>query len=507
VLVACLFVAVGFVRRVLLPMSACFLHHDMTVTSALREEQRQRKQQQQQQGADADPSASEQQEQQNTSSSSSSGEAQELIAVSRSLVILHDPDVCRTFAAALHGYCKTALAHLDELAAGSHECSGHSCGHDHEHHHERNVASTLRPLQQVVRWLLFSFDVTVAAAEDDSAFRELKASDTAAAADGAGGDSSSTSSSSGDRLLLSVNKQALQLQAASQAAAGSLVLTILLARATAPVLDWLQTQLKQLPAAAAEEGDVLLPISTAGDVYAGLHFVCAVWQAICSRYALSMLLEEQLKQLLKAAAAAVTASKALGDKVANKRGAAANEQETAAAAEAEQVSKGLRVAASATHAALHGRGLARGWSHLAYVLPSEALIAARDFQTTWPGERAEVIWCGCHCSARWGAPGGCVICCTCCRRRRSLLDATQNPHGRVRGWRVTGVSPGSFPRVEVQDRGEWVARKGSESFDAPTATGGAYCCTRLANHMARSADVNLEGCRRLGAQRCKLWCC
>jgi hypothetical protein len=379
-------------------MSACFLHHDMTVTRALREEQRQRKQQQQQQqGTDADPTASEQQEQQNTSSSAStstsSSEAQELIAVSRSLVILHDPDVCRTFAAALHGYCKTALAQLDELAAGGHECSGHSCGHDHEHghehhhnHHERSVASTLPPLQHVVSWLLFSFDVTMAAVEDDSAIQELKAADTAAAAaDVAGGDSSS-----GDRLLLSVDKQALQLQVASQAAAGSLVLTILLARAAAPVLNWMQTQLKQLQAAAAE-GDVLLPVSTAGEVYAGLHFVHAVWQAICSRYALSMLLEEQLKQLLKAAAAAVTASKALGDKVAKTRGAAASEQETAAAAEAERVSKGLRVAASATHAALHGRGLAKGWSHLAYVLPQEALIAARDFQTTWPGECAEVM--------------------------------------------------------------------------------------------------------------------
>jgi hypothetical protein len=138
----------------------------------------------------------------------------------------------------------------------------------------------------------------VKAAQDTSYLKELQAADAAgagaaAAAAGSGADGSS----GGERVVASVNKHAQQLQSVSQAAAGSLVLTILLARAATPLLQWMQTELKQLaPAAAAggggsssssRAGDVVLPLTSAADIWACMHFVCNVWQAVCARYMLS----------------------------------------------------------------------------------------------------------------------------------------------------------------------------------------------------------------------------
>lgn len=396
-------------------MSACFLQHDRAAMMQMRDQLHYHQQQQQQEeGADA--------RKEPINSSISISSAHDVIAASRSLVVLHDPDVCRTFAAALHGYSKTALAHLDDDAGDGHGCSG--CGHDHghdhghehhhhHHHHGTDIVNTMQPLQQVATWLLTSYDITTRAAQDSRALQELKAADAAAAA----GSSGSNDSSSGSRMLLSVNKQAKQLQAASQAAAGSLVLTVLLARAASPILDWMRKQLKQLSPAAAgsngssggsNAGDVVLPLGTAMDVYAGLAFVRNAWQAIGARFALGLTLQEQVEKLCAAATAAAQASTALAAQLPKSKGnaaAAAGDEEAAAVVESEQTAKGLKAAAAATTAAVHGRGLARGWSHLAYLLPQDALVAARDFQQTWPGEHRQ--------SCR--AAGVSVICLKCIR--------------------------------------------------------------------------------------------
>jgi hypothetical protein len=252
-----------------------------------------------------------------------------------------------------------------------------------------NLSVLLSPLHQVTGWLLFSYEITMKAAQDDSFMQELKAGDAAAAAAAdaaAGSGGSSTDSSSGDRVLASVNKQAKQLQTASQAAAGSLVLTVLLARAAAPLLDWMQKELKDLPDAPGGAGGVALPLTTAVNLWVALQFVSNVWRAICARYALSQLLEEQLAKLYKAAAAAATTSAALSKQVSSSKGTAADGKAAAVAAEAERVAEGLKAATNATKGALHGRGLARGWSHLAYLMPQGALLSARDFQSNWPGE-------------------------------------------------------------------------------------------------------------------------
>jgi hypothetical protein len=249
-----------------------------------------------------------------------------------------------------------------------------------------NLSVLLSPLHQVTSWLLFNYEITMKAAQDDSFLQELKAGDAAAAAASADAAAGSSDSSSGDRVLASVDKQAKQLQTASQAAAGSLVLTVLLARAAAPLLDWIQTELKELPDAPGGAGGVTLPLTTAVNLWVALQFVNSVWRAICARYALSQLLEEQLTKLFRAAAAATTTSAAVSKQVAGSKGTAADGQAAAAAAEAEKVAEGLKAATNATKAALHGRGLARGWSHLAFLLPQGALLSARDFQSHWPGE-------------------------------------------------------------------------------------------------------------------------
>jgi hypothetical protein len=100
---------------------------------------------------------------------------------------------------------------------------------------------------------------------------------------------------------------------------------------------------------------------------------------------LLQVLEEQLSKLFQAASTAAAASTALSKKASSK-GAAGEAAAARAAAEAERVTKGLLKAAVATRDALQGRRLARGWNHLAFVMPQGALRAAQDFQQRWPGE-------------------------------------------------------------------------------------------------------------------------
>jgi len=413
---------------VLLPMSACFLAHDIAATVA--QQQQQQRQQQEEAGSEAGSAAAQQ-----ALSSNSSSDVAARIASSRSMVILHDPDVCRTFAAALHGYCKTALGHLmqDSAAGGAaaegcsgccHHDHGHEHGHSHQHthehghehhhhhhhHHQLNLAGMLSPLQQVAHWLMFCYDLTMSAVQDQASMQQLMAADAAAASAAAATGQADSDSSKADRLLSSFDKRAKQLQSASQAAAGSLVLTVLLARAAAPLLGWMQTELKQLPAAptdttnksssgssssSSSSGDVTLPCGTAANIWAGLHFVRNVWQAVCARYCLSQLLEDQMHQLLRAASKAAETSAGLNKQAAgasssSHKGSAAAAAEGGggageAAVQADRVAKGLKAAAGATNAALHGRGLARGWSHLAYVMPPGAVASARAFQDHWHG--------------------------------------------------------------------------------------------------------------------------
>jgi hypothetical protein len=118
---------------------------------------------------------------------------------------------------------------------------------------------------------------------------------------------------------------------------------------------------------------------------------------------LRQVLEEQLSKLFQAASTAAAASTALSKKASSK--GAAGEAATRAAAEAERVTKGLQKAAVATRDALQGRRLARGWNHLAFLMPQGALRAAQDFQQRWPGEWVGVDLCRTFSQGRFGGLG------------------------------------------------------------------------------------------------------
>jgi hypothetical protein len=427
--------------HMLLPMSACFLTHDMAAT---RQQQRQVREQQQQEKAEEGAVVS--------SDSSSARPAGISSSSGASMIILRDPRVCRSFAAAVHGYSKGVL--MPMVMGGNHNCCGHDHGHhhhhehehvhgpdcshgpahgeeghvhgpdcshghahgeeghvhgpdcshdhDHDHHHhhheEMTVAHALPPLQRVADWLLFSLDATAEQALPRGDASSSSSSDGAAAAGEAVADADATQ----------------QLKGTSDAAASGLVLSVLLARAAVPLLQKLQEEVAALPDAAAAAGGgksggkgggkrssssgaagsgdaVLLPQVTV-DLVLGLQYVKVVFQSLCVRFFLSSVLDNQLRSAVGSAAGAAADASSSG-----------SDAEPAAAA-AKQRATELKAAAEECKAVLQGQHLERGWAHLGYKLPPGAVHWAKSFQETYPGvchATAQAVW---HCRALGLAP-------------------------------------------------------------------------------------------------------
>lgn len=316
------------------------------------------------------------------------------IRTKKSMVILSDYAVCRSFAAALHGYSKSVLGPVLTLGGqqqqqqqqkqqgGSDPASSGDCTQQHQDKQQEKqqqqstpempVHYVLPPLQKVAEWLAIGLE--------DAIITALKGQDEG----GASGDSSSSSSKPRSPKKAAAKQQqqqqqlsplaiAAQVQAASQAAACGLVLVTLLARAAVPVLQELQQALQQLPveqpaedaaadadSAAATKGgpaDALIADLVAVDLVSGLFFVRAAYQALCARCYLTQVLNGLPAKLFQN-------GKAAG-------GAAAGEDAAA-----------LR----AVKAALRGEGLARGWAHLVQPVPQGVVVRVRGFQERHPGD-------------------------------------------------------------------------------------------------------------------------
>jgi hypothetical protein len=391
--------------QVLLPMSASFL------TRSLMEDNPQQQQQlEQQQGDSGDSStASPGDTAAADSSSSSASEAvtaadvdaalnggrqlsgKYAMRTKKSMVILSDYAVCRSFAAALHGYSKSVVgpvlsqqppqqSELDAAANGSRSSSSTSQQPQWFIDHDTPVHYVLPPLQKVAEWLAVGLEDAIITALQG----QEGASVSSAAAEALENGSSSDSSSSDDRPQSpkKAAKQqqqqwtpqivAAQVKSASQAAACSLVLITLLARAAVPVLQELQLSLQELPTAtsaagsgnsssssnpspAAADADALVTEAGAVDLLSGLMFVRAAYQALCARCYFTQVLNGLPAKL--------------------------NGARPVAGATADDVA-----ALQAVKEALKGEGLARGWAHLVQPVPPGVVVRVRGFQDRHPGD-------------------------------------------------------------------------------------------------------------------------
>jgi hypothetical protein len=417
--------------QVLLPMSASFL------TRSLTKDDTQQQQQQQQSGDSSDDASQkgtgESSANANSSSSTSSGSSSEegvsaddvaaamhggkllsgryAVRTKKSMVILSDYAVCRSFAAALHGYSKSVVGPVlsqqqqqDADATPPAAANGSSSSNGQQQQqwyidHDTPVHYVLPPLQKVAEWLAVGLEdaiITALQGQEEAAAAPAAAAPAAAVAveakeNGNGISNSSSSSSSRPKSPKKAAKQqqqqaqeqqqlapqavAAQVKSASQAAACSLVLITLLARAAVPVLQELQLSLQELPTAApaaaaaagsadssssssstpAANADALVTESGAVDLLAGLMFVRAAYQALCARCYLTQVIN------------------GLPGKLSDSR--------PAAGATAADVA-----AVQAIKAALKGQGLARGWAHLVQPVPPKVVIRVRGFQDQHPGD-------------------------------------------------------------------------------------------------------------------------
>jgi hypothetical protein len=408
--------------QVLLPMSASFLTRSLTIEEA--QEQQQQQQQQQHLNNSSESSSSN-----DSSSADGAVTAAEVdaalnggsllssryaVRTKKSMVILSDYAVCRSFAAALHGYSKSVVGPVlsqqpqqqqdADAASAAAANGGGSSGQQQQQQwyidHDTPVHYVLPPLQKVAEWLAVGLEdaiITALQGQEEATAPPAAAAGTKAEASENGNGVSTTSSSNSNSRPNSPKKAAKQQQeeqqqqqqqqqwtpqtvaaqvkSSSQAAACSLVLITLLARAAVPVLQELQLSLQEFPtatpaaaagsgdssssssssspAAAGADADALVTESGAVDLLSGLMFVRAAYQALCARCYLTQVLNGLPAKLPGAKPAAGT---------------------TAADVAALQAIK----------AALKGQGLARGWAHLVQPVPPKVVVRVRGFQESHP---------------------------------------------------------------------------------------------------------------------------
>jgi hypothetical protein len=391
--------------QVLLPMSASFL------TRSLMKDDLQQQQQLEQQQVISDSSetstASPADAAAADSSSSSASEAvtaaeidaalnggsqlsgKYAVRTKKSMVILSDYAVCRSFAAALHGYSKSVVGPVlsqqppqqqqQELDAAANSSSSSSQQPQWFIDNDTPVHYVLPPLQKVAEWLAVGLEDAIITALQGQEGASVTSAAAAAAEAASDNDSSSDRPNSPKKAAKQQEQQewtpqvvAAQVKSASQAAACSLVLITLLARAAVPVLQELQLSLQELPTAtsagsgnsssssnpspaAAADADALVTEAGAVDLLSGLMFVRAAYQALCARCYLTQVLNGLPAKL--------------------------NGARSVAGATAEDVA-----ALQAVKGALKGEGLARGWAHLVQPVPPGVVVRVRGFQDRHPGD-------------------------------------------------------------------------------------------------------------------------
>jgi hypothetical protein len=389
--------------QVLLPMSASFLTRSLMTDEP---------QQQQQQQVDSSSEGSTAGTNADSSSSSDGVTAADVdaavnggrqlsgryaVRTKKSMVILSDYAVCRSFAAALHGYSKSVVGPVlsqqpqqqqEADAAAPAAANGSSSSQQQPQwfiDHDTPVHYVLPPLQKVAEWLAVGLEdaIITALRGQEGATVSSAAAAVAEASQNSNDTSSSTDRPSSPKKAAKQQQQdeqqqqqwtpqtvAAQVQSSSQTAACSLVLITLLARAAVPVLQELQLSLQDLPTAtssgsgddsssstgnAPAAADALVTESGAVDLLSGLMFVRAAYQALCARCYLTQVLNGLPAKL--------------------------NGARPAAGATAADVA-----ALQAVKAALKGEGLARGWAHLVQPVPPPVVFQVRSFQDRHPGD-------------------------------------------------------------------------------------------------------------------------